>query len=146
MIRVCIIGAGGHSRSHHGPSLRQLRDERPDEIELAAVIANDRGQSAHLEILPDAGAMEETYELAGSGFFARIDTGAGTLVIHRDGETVVKKDFGDAPPHVSAGAYDETKAFLDAVATGTPFSPDMSDGLPAMRTADAIERGGTTVL
>ena len=37
MIRLCIIGAGGHSRSNHGPSLRQYKAEHPAAVELAAV-------------------------------------------------------------------------------------------------------------
>jgi len=37
MIRLALIGAGGHSRTAHAASLARYRDEHPGEIELAAV-------------------------------------------------------------------------------------------------------------
>jgi len=37
MIRICIIGAGSHSRVNHGPSIRDLQAERPEEVEATAV-------------------------------------------------------------------------------------------------------------
>jgi predicted dehydrogenase len=41
MLRLAVIGAGAHSTSSHGPALAALREERPEEVELAAVCDKD---------------------------------------------------------------------------------------------------------
>ena len=46
MLRVAIIGAGSHSRMHHGPSLRDLAGKGSVDIELAAVCDLDREKAA----------------------------------------------------------------------------------------------------
>ena len=46
-LRICVIGAGGHSQ-FHGQALARIRSERPNELQLAAVCdldaARDGGQ------------------------------------------------------------------------------------------------------
>ena len=37
MLRLAVIGAGGHSSVSHGPGLQALKAERPSDVELAAV-------------------------------------------------------------------------------------------------------------
>ena len=37
MIRIAVLGAGGHSTREHGPALKAVKEERPNEVELAAV-------------------------------------------------------------------------------------------------------------
>jgi len=46
MIRIAVLGAGAHSASSHGVSLRQCRDERPGAIELAAVCDLDADKAS----------------------------------------------------------------------------------------------------
>lgn len=58
MIRVTLIGAGAHSRNHGG-SLKQIRDARPEEVELAAVCDLDLGRArAYAELF----GFERTYD------------------------------------------------------------------------------------
>ena len=45
MIRICVIGAGMHSRSNHGPSLRDLQREQPHRYALAAICDLDAARA-----------------------------------------------------------------------------------------------------
>ena len=45
MVRIAVLGAGGHSRRHHGPALRRCREQQPDRVELAAVCDLDPGKA-----------------------------------------------------------------------------------------------------
>jgi len=46
MIRIAVLGAGGHSRREHGPALITLKAELGEELELAAVCDLDRDKAA----------------------------------------------------------------------------------------------------
>lgn len=151
--RTFVLGTGVHlidstlSFLSGCESVESRRWETTDGGQHAAVVLRSTsGQSAHLEILPDSGFTQETYELVGSGFRAFVDTGDGKAFLAANGETMLNNDFGSAEPHVSGGAYAETKAFIDSVRQGGPFTPTMEDGLLAMKVADAIERGGSHIL
>lgn len=41
MLRIAVLGAGAHSTSSHGPALAAAQQERPDEVQLAAVCDRD---------------------------------------------------------------------------------------------------------
>ncbi|MFB3891781.1 MAG: Gfo/Idh/MocA family protein [Phycisphaerae bacterium] len=45
MVRLGILGAGTHSSYHHGPALRQLRQDNPHRVELAAVCDLDESKA-----------------------------------------------------------------------------------------------------
>lgn len=45
MIRIGVLGAGGHSSTNHGPALRRCQEERPQDIELAAVCDLDANRA-----------------------------------------------------------------------------------------------------
>src|SRR5690606_23043668 len=46
MIRLGVLGAGGHSRATHGPALRHLKRRDPGRVELAAVCDLDRDKAS----------------------------------------------------------------------------------------------------
>lgn len=41
MLRIAVLGAGAHSTSSHGPALAAVREERPEQVQLAAVCDRD---------------------------------------------------------------------------------------------------------
>ena len=45
MITICVVGAGGHSRSNHGPSLKRFVEQNPGVAELRAIADLDRDRA-----------------------------------------------------------------------------------------------------
>ncbi|HEV2830036.1 MAG TPA: Gfo/Idh/MocA family oxidoreductase, partial [Pyrinomonadaceae bacterium] len=61
----------------------------------------ESGVSARIEVLPTAGMVEESYELFGEGFRARVTVGSGTqrsLECWREGEKVLEQSASDDEP------------------------------------------------
>jgi len=56
-MRIAVVGAGSHSRNNHGPALKAIKAQHPDQIELAAVCDID---------LPKAQAYAQRFGFAGS--------------------------------------------------------------------------------
>jgi predicted dehydrogenase len=108
-----------------------------------AHIENEKQQSAEIAIMPDTGVNEETYEIFGPDYAARIDTARSSIRISRKGDVVLEKTFGHESPFIAGGAFGETASFINAVRKKVEFSPDLSDGLLSMQTAESIEKGGT---
>ena len=104
-------------------------------------VSNSSGPDGTLLILPDTGSIEETYELYGSGYYVYVSTEPTLVRVVENGKTVLEQRFDDQPAHVSGGAMNETKAFVNAITGGSAFSPTLTEALEAMRLADAIERG-----
>jgi len=108
--------------------------------DISVVFAN--GATGHIEVLPTAGMVEESYEFFGQGFRARITAGAGTqrtLECWHDNRLVIAaKASEDEPEDLRNGAYQEVEEFVRALRTGMPPRPRIEDILPSARICFAI--------
>lgn len=101
------------------------------------------GAIANLLIAPEAGVVEETYELIGSDYCVRIDTWGCQLRILDRGRTALDWTLSkDTPSFVRNGSYGETQAFLASLRSESRARPDLVDALKVMLTAEAIDAGG----
>ena len=101
--------------------------------------------AGRLEIFPTTGYGEETYEIAGEGWIARVTScgweghGENTLHAWSDGKLVIEDVAPpEEPPDVSSGAYAETEAFLNALVEGRPLRPTLADILPSVEICFAL--------
>jgi predicted dehydrogenase len=109
----------------------------------------ESGTTGHVEILPTAGMVEESYELFGEGCRARVTAGSGTqrsLECWEDGKRVITSQASeDEPEDLRNGAYQEVEEFIDALRTGRRPQPSIDDIIPSARIsfaiADPINRG-----
>lgn len=103
------------------------------------------GAVADFILSPLASEVEETYELYGDGYSVKVDAFTGAMrVADVDGQITESRPRSGAPDAFTNGTLRETKAFLDAVAAGEGFGPDLEEALLSMLTAEAILRGGET--
>ena len=97
----------------------------------------ESGTIGQVEILPTAGMVEESYELFGEGFRARVTAGSGTqrsLECWEDGRRVIVSHATEEDPEdLRNGAYQEVEEFVRALRTGTPPQPSIDDILPSAR-------------
>lgn len=94
------------------------------------------GVAGQVEILPTAGAVEETYELFGEGVRAQVVCGSGSqrhLRCWRGGRLEVEEAADDQPEDVRNGGYDEVVEFVRALASGRRPRPTVEDVLPSAR-------------
>lgn len=102
----------------------------------------ESGVSARIEVLPTAGMVEESYELFGEGFRARVTVGSGTqrsLECWREGEKVLEQSASDDEPEdLRNGGYQEVIEFVRALTSGTRPRPEVQDILPSARVCFAI--------
>ena len=102
----------------------------------------ESGATGRIEVLPTAGMVEESYELFGESFRARITAGSGTqrsLECWQDGQMVMEaKASDDEPEDLRNGAYQEVVEFVRALRTGTRPRPGIEDILPSARICFAI--------
>lgn len=95
------------------------------------------GARAHLEVLPTAGIIEESYELFGEGFRARVVAGSGpqrSLHCWRGGALEVEEyASADEPEDLLNGAYNEVVEFVAALQNSTRPAPTIDDVLPSLR-------------
>ena len=100
------------------------------------------GTTGHVEILPTAGMVEESYELFAEGCRARITAGSGTqrtLECWQDGKLVMESRASeDEPEDLRNGAYQELEEFVRALQTGKRPQPSIEDILPSTRIGFAI--------
>jgi predicted dehydrogenase len=90
-----------------------------------------------LEILPTAGFVEESYEMFGEGFRARVVAGSGpqrSLQCWRGGR-LEAEEFADeaAPEDLRSGAFEEVLEFVGALREGRRPAPTVADVLPSSR-------------
>lgn len=95
------------------------------------------GARGQLEVLPTAGVIEESYELFGEGFRARVVAGSGpqrSLHCWRGGR-LAAEEFADetAPEDLRSGAYEEVLEFVGALRGGRHPAPTVADVLPSSR-------------
>ena len=95
------------------------------------------GARGQLEVLPTAGIIEESYELFGEGFRARVVAGSGpqrSLHCWRGGRLEVEDTADDAAPEdLLSGAYEEVLEFVGALQAGRRPAPTIEDVLPSSR-------------
>ena len=100
------------------------------------------GTTGHVEILPTAGMVEESYELFAEGCRVRITAGSGTqrsLECWEDGKLVVEAHAKEEEPEdLRNGAYQEVEEFIRALRTGKRPCPSIEDILPSVRISFAI--------
>ena len=100
------------------------------------------GTSGRIEILPTAGMVEESYELFGDDFRARITAGAGTqrtLECWHENRLVVDARATEVEPEdLRNGAFREVEEFVRALRTGTRPYPQIDEILPSARICFAI--------
>jgi len=100
------------------------------------------GAIGHIEILPTAGMVEESYELLGEDFRARITAGAGTQRTlecwHKNQLVIEARASEDEPEDLRNGAYQEVEEFVRALSRGTPPHPQIEEILPSTRICFAI--------
>ncbi|HEY0380209.1 MAG TPA: Gfo/Idh/MocA family oxidoreductase [Pyrinomonadaceae bacterium] len=95
----------------------------------------ESGASGQLEVLPTAGMVEESYELFGEGYRARVVAGSGaqrSLECWRGGRLEVElRASDDEPEHLRNGSYEEVVEFVRALREGTRPRPTVEDILPS---------------
>jgi len=100
------------------------------------------GTVGRIEVLPTAGMVEESYELFGEGFRARVVAGSGTqrsLQCWREGQLELEKhSSNEEPEDLRNGSYEEVVEFVRALRTGTQPRPSVQDILPSALICFAI--------
>ena len=95
------------------------------------------GTLGHVEVLPTAGMVEETYELAGDGFRASVTSpfGQPLSVYCWQGNQLVLEEIAsiDAPEDVMNGGHNEVIEFVRALRTGTAPYPSIEDIAPSVQ-------------
>ncbi|HKQ52893.1 MAG TPA: Gfo/Idh/MocA family oxidoreductase [Pyrinomonadaceae bacterium] len=93
------------------------------------------GARGQIEVLPTAGMVEESYELFGEGYRARVVAGSGaqrSLECWRGGRLEVEAVAADdEPAHLRNGSYEEVVEFVQALKAGTRPRPTVEDILPS---------------
>ncbi len=100
------------------------------------------GTTGHVEILPTAGMVEESYELFAEGCRARVTAGSGTqrsLECWQDGKLIVESRASEEEPEdLRNGSYEEVEEFVLSLRTGKRPQPSIEDILPSVRVGFAI--------
>jgi predicted dehydrogenase len=95
-----------------------------------------------IDVLPTAGMVEESYELFGEGYRARVVAESGpqkSLQCWRDGKIELEKYSSDSEPEdLRNGSYEEVVEFVRSLKTRTTPSPSVEDILPSARICFAI--------
>ena len=110
------------------------------------------GVQGRIDVLPTAGLVEETYELAGDGFRAVITSPFGprrSLRGYRENQLVLEEMAGsETPEDVTQGFYGETTALIEALSDGKPPKPSIEDVFPSVelcfQLADHAEKNAST--
>lgn len=102
----------------------------------------ENGTRGRIEVLPTAGMVEESYDLFGEGFRARVVAGSGvqrSMRCWRDGQVNLEEYSSENEPEdLRNGAYQEVVEFVRALKTGEPAWPTVEDILPSARICFAI--------
>jgi predicted dehydrogenase len=97
----------------------------------------ESGTRGRIEVLPTAGMVEESYELFGEGFRARVVAGSGpqrSVQCWRAGQLELEKHSSKTEPEdLRNGGYEEVVEFVRALKTGKRPWPSVEDILPSAR-------------
>ena len=100
------------------------------------------GTTGHVEILPTAGMVEESYELFAEGSRARVTAGSGTqrsLECWENGNLVIEAHAEEEEPEdLRNGSYQEVEEFVRALRDGKHPQPSIEDIVPSVRIGFAI--------
>jgi myo-inositol 2-dehydrogenase/D-chiro-inositol 1-dehydrogenase len=100
------------------------------------------GARGILEVLPNAGSMEESYELFGSRARALAGVGeqdSGEVRCWADGDLVLHEEPAQGlPGFVRNGAYSETVEFISALKDGRPLHPSPAEVLQSVELCQQI--------
>ena len=95
------------------------------------------GTLGHVEVLPTAGMVQETYELAGEGFRCSVTSpfGQPLSMYCWQGNKLVLQEIAsiDAPEDVMNGSYNEVIEFVRALRTGIAPYPSIKDVAPSVQ-------------
>jgi len=140
-----LWGTGLHvvdAVSHIGGAIERFEVARLDGAAgstpwFAIAVRFRSGLRARVEIFPTAGVVDETFELAGDDYRARVRTlGAPGESVRcwRNGalEVAMSASAGD-PLFLRNGSWEETSAFIRCLRDGAPLHPSLEDVLPALR-------------
>jgi predicted dehydrogenase len=96
----------------------------------------ENGVSGHLDVLPSAGMLEETYELIGEGFRASATCPFGPqrgLRCFRENRLTLEETASNTMPEdVLNGCYDETAEFIRSLSHKQPPRPSIEEVLPSV--------------
>lgn len=102
------------------------------------------GTIGHVEILPTAGMVEESYELFAEDCRARVTAGSGTqrsIECWQDGKLVIETHASEEEPEdLRNGSYQEVEEFISALRTGKRPQPSIEDIVPSARISFAIAK------
>jgi predicted dehydrogenase len=102
----------------------------------------ESGTRGRIEVLPTAGMVEESYELFGEGFRARVVAGSGvqrSLQAWRAGQVVLENHSSKTEPEdLRNGSFEEVVEFVRALKTGERPWPSVEEILPSARICFAI--------
>ena len=115
---------------------------RPSALWYVISLRFESGATGRIEVLPTAGMVEESYELFGEGFRARVTAGSGTqrsMECWRNGQKVLEENASnDEPEDLRNGGYQEVMEFVRALTSGTRPRPEIQDIIPSARICFAI--------
>lgn len=107
------------------------------------------GVRGQLEVLPTAGVVEESYELFGEGFRARVVAGSGpqrSLQCWRGGRLEVEESVDEGTPEdLRSGAFEEVLEFVGALREGRRPAPTVEDILPSSRVCFQIAEEANSI-
>jgi predicted dehydrogenase len=99
------------------------------------------GLAARIELLPTAGLVDETFELAGEDYRVFVRTmgqPAESVQCWRDGRLELEEHADPAwPLLLRNGSFEETAAFLAGLRGDAPLRPTLADVLPALAVCEA---------
>lgn len=102
----------------------------------------ESGATGHVEVLPTAGMVEESYEFFGDGFRTRVTSGIGiqrSLHCWKAGNLIVEAEASETvPDDLRNGSYQEVEEFVGALKSGRHPRPEVKDILPSVRICFAI--------
>lgn len=96
----------------------------------------ENGVQGRIDVLPTAGLVEETYELAGDGFRAVITSPFGPqrlLRCYQENQLVLEEIAGsETPDDVTQGFYGEATELIEALSQGRRPQPSIEDVFPSV--------------
>jgi myo-inositol 2-dehydrogenase / D-chiro-inositol 1-dehydrogenase len=126
----------------HEVETEVIRTDGPTAIWYVLSFRFEGGAVGRLEVLPTGGMVEESYELFGENYRARVVAGSGTqrsLRLWRGG-VVEADEIADEnePVDLRNGSFNEVVEFVRALREGSRPKPEIEDVLPSVRAVFSI--------
>ncbi len=126
---------------------QRMKSRNNDACLYNAQVKFKRDEAANIFIAPEAGRVEETYEIYGSEYFIRIDVRKCSIEIYEKSECVFCWEaIEKSAPEFTGGSVNETEYFIECIKRGSGCSPNMLDGLLSMKISTAIQNSHTISL